>query len=57
VGQGIGDAIIHTMLLHHFVMEAKQFVEDFLLPRSVKPLFIEMDQTFVVSMYDEFTLH
>lgn len=38
----------------NFILQSEQFGEDFVLPRGVETLLIELGQTFVISDYNKF---
>ena len=43
-GQSIGHTVVHTTAVNDLITETQKLSKDPLLPRSVKPLLIEVDE-------------
>lgn len=55
-GKSISCCVFRALLVDDLVLETKEFGKQFLLPRSVKPVLIKVNQTPLIHVNEEFTL-
>jgi hypothetical protein len=55
-GEGISHTIVQTFIVHNFKLQAQQFCQSFMLPRSGQPLIHEINQTLLICLDQKFTV-